>query len=199
MDILVATGNKNKIRELSQIMPEHRFLTPKDLNIEYDYDETGTTYCENALGKALCLHKMVGKPVLAEDSGLSVPALNGDPGIYSARYGMQEGLKLNDAEKNAYLLKNMEGIKDRKAFFVCSMVLVMNEYRYFVAQETMEGEIAFQPAGENGFGYDPVLYIPASGKTVAQMSDDEKNVLSHRGKAGRKMKLIIESLAKELD
>lgn len=199
MDILVATGNKNKIKELSQIMPEHRFLTPKDLNIEYDYDETGTTYYENALGKALCLHKMVGKPVLAEDSGLSVPALNGDPGIYSARYGMKEGLKLSDTEKNAYLLKNMEGIKDRKAFFVCSMVLVMNEYRYFVVQETMEGEIAFEPAGENGFGYDPVLYIPASGKTVAQMCDDEKNALSHRGKAGRKMKLIIESLAKELD
>ena len=180
-------------------MPEHRFLTPKDLNIEYDYNETGTTYCENALGKALCLHKLVGKPVLAEDSGLSVPALNGDPGIYSARYGMKEGLKLSDPEKNAYLLKNMEGIKDRKAFFVCSMVLVMNEYRYFVVQETMEGEIAFEPAGENGFGYDPVLYIPASGKTVAQMCDDEKNALSHRGKAGRKMKLIIESLAKELD
>ena len=182
MDILVATGNRNKIKELSQIMPEHRFLTPADLNIEYDYDETGTTYCENALGKALCLHKLVGKPVLAEDSGLSVPALNGDPGIYSARYGMKEGLKLSDPEKNAYLLKNMEGITDRRAFFVCSMVLVMNEYRYFV----------------NGFGYDPVLYIPASGKTVAEMADDEKNALSHRGKAGRKMKLIIESLAKEL-
>ena len=132
MDILVATGNRNKIKELSQIMPEHRFLTPADLNIEYDYDETGTTYCENALGKALCLHKLVGKPVLAEDSGLSVPALNGAPGIYSARYGMKEGLKLSDPEKNAYLLENMEGITDRRAFFVCSMVLVMNEYRYFV-------------------------------------------------------------------
>ena len=94
MDILVATGNRNKIKELSQIMPEHRFLTPADLKIEYDYDEKGSTYCENALGKALCLHKLVGKPVLAEDSGLSVPALNGDPGIYSARYGLKEGLKL---------------------------------------------------------------------------------------------------------
>ena len=93
----------------------------------------------------------------------------------------------------------MNGIKDRRAFFVCSMVLVMNEYRYFVVQETMEGEIALAPAGTNGFGYDPVLYIPASGKTVAQMGDDEKNALSHRGKAGRRMKLIIESLAKELD
>ena len=198
MDILVATGNRNKIKELSQIMPEHRFLTPKDLNIDYDYDETGTTYCENALGKALCLYKLVGKPVLAEDSGLSVPALNGDPGIYSARYGQREGLKLNDKEKNAYLLKNMKDITDRRAFFVCSMVLVMNEYRYFVVQETMDGEIAQEPAGDNGFGYDPVLYIPATGKTVAQMDDTEKNALSHRGKAGRKMKLIIESLAKEL-
>ena len=198
MDILVATGNRNKIKELSQIMPEHRFLTPKALNIDYDYDETGTTYCENALGKALCLYKLVGKPVLAEDSGLSVPALNGDPGIYSARYGQREGLKLNDKEKNAYLLKNMKDITDRRAFFVCSMVLVMNEYRYFVVQETMDGEIAQEPAGDNGFGYDPVLYIPATGKTVAQMDDTEKNALSHRGKAGRKMKLIIESLAKEL-
>ena len=199
MDILVATGNKNKIKELSQIMPEHHFLTPADLDIEFDYDETGTTYCENALGKALHLHKLVGKPVLAEDSGLSVPALDGAPGIYSARYGMKDGIKLSDPEKNAFLLKNMEGTKDRKAFFVCSMVLVMNEYRYFVAQETMEGEIALEPAGEKGFGYDPVLYIPAAGKTVAQMSDEEKNALSHRGKAGRKMKLIIESLAKELN
>ena len=199
MDILVATGNKNKIRELAQIMPEHRFLTPADLNIEYDYDETGSTYCDNALGKALCLQKLVGKPVLAEDSGLSVPALNGEPGIYSARYGMKEGLKLSDPEKNAYLLKNMKNITDRKAFFVCSMVLVMNEYRYFVVQETMEGEIALEPAGENGFGYDPVFYVPAAGKTAAQMSAEEKNKLSHRGRAGRKMKLIIESLAKELD
>ena len=112
---------------------------------------------------------------------------------------MKDGIKLSDPEKNAFLLKNMEGTKDRKAFFVCSMVLVMNEYRYFVAQETMEGEIALEPAGEKGFGYDPVLYIPAAGKTVAQMSDEEKNALSHRGKAGRKMKLIIESLAKELN
>lgn len=198
MDIIVATGNKNKIRELSQIMPEHRFLTPADMNIDFDFEETGKTYYENAIGKAMCLHRMLGKPVLAEDSGLSIPALNGEPGIYSARYGMTNGVKLSDPEKNQLVLTKLENEKDRRAFFVCCMVLVFNEYRHFTIQETMEGVIADKPYGENGFGYDPILYHTGVKKTAAQMTPEEKNALSHRGKAGRKMKLIIESLAKEL-
>lgn len=198
MDIIVATGNRNKIREFSQLMPEHNFLTPADLGMDFDFEENGSTYFENALGKAMYIHKKLGKPVIGEDSGLSVPALGGEPGIYSARYGSVDGVKLGDSERNAYLLDKMKNIEDRRAFFVCSMVLVLGEYKFYSIQETMDGEVTLAPAGEGGFGYDPVFFHKGMGKTAGEMTPDEKNSVSHRGKACAKMKLLIEALAEEM-
>ena len=191
MKIIMASNNRNKLRELSEIVPEHDFVLPSDEGIDFDFDETGSTYLENSLGKALALHKIVGLPVIADDSGLSVPALGGEPGIYSARYGSEGGKKLTDADRNSYLLEKMNGIKDRKAFFVCSMVFLVDEYKFFTAQETVEGIITEEPAGENGFGYDPVFYIEQFKRTAAELSPDEKHSVSHRGKAGRVIADII--------
>ena len=117
MKIMMATNNRNKLRELSEIVPEHEFVLPADEGIDFDFDETGASYLENSLGKALALHRIVKMPVIADDSGLSVPALGGEPGIYSARYGSENGAKLTDSERNSYLLEKMKEITDRKAFF----------------------------------------------------------------------------------
>lgn len=181
----MASNNRNKLNEISEIIPQHNFVLPSDEGIDFYFEETGLTYLENSMGKALALHKITGLPVIADDSGLSVPALGGEPGIYSARYGSETGINLTDEQRNSYLLKKMENIKDRNAFFVCSMVFLINEYRFFTAQETVEGTINFEPAGKNGFGYDPLFYIKEFNKTTAQLSPEEKNRISHRGKAGR--------------
>ena len=191
MKIIMASNNRNKLKELSQIVPEHSFVLPEDEGIDFNFDETGSTYLENSLGKALALYNMLKIPVIADDSGLSVPSLGGEPGIYSARYGSEGGAKLSDAERNLYLLDKMKNIKDRKAFFVCSMVFLINEYQFFTAQETVEGEITYKPAGENGFGYDPLFFIKNFGKTAAELTAEEKHSVSHRGKAGRVIADII--------
>jgi XTP/dITP diphosphohydrolase len=140
----------------------------------------------------------VKEAVIADDSGICVEALGGRPGIYSARYGSENGKKLADAERNALLVKELTNSElgdnpNRKAHFVCAMVLLINPDRFFIVQETMEGEIIQSEKGSGGFGYDPILYIPEKGKTVAELSDEEKNKISHRGKAG---KLIGELLRK---
>ncbi len=170
MKIIMASNNRNKLKELSEIVPEHNFILPADEGIDFDFDETGSTYLENSLGKAMALYDLLKIPVIADDSGLSVPALGGEPGIYSARYGSEGGAKLSDADRNNYLLKKMDGIKNREAFFVCSMVFVVNKYKFFTAQETVEGIITHKPSGENGFGYDPLFYIKEFERTAAELS-----------------------------
>ena len=133
--------------------------------------------------------------MIADDSGISVPALGGAPGIYSARYGSDEaGRMLEAEERNAFLLKNMEGKEDWSAFFVCSMVLMLTEYRVFTVQETLNGRLTKEGSGTGGFGYDPVFYLDDRKCTVAELSEEEKNQISHRGKAGAKIKLILDSL-----
>ena len=194
MKIILASNNRNKLKELTGIVPEHDFVLPSDEGIDFDFDETGSSYLENSFGKAQALYKILKIPVIADDSGLSVPSLRGEPGIYSARYGSENGIKLSDAERNSYLLEKMKEIQDRKAFFICSMVFLFNEYRFFTAQETVEGEITFKPEGENGFGYDPVFFIRKFGKTAAQLTPEEKHSVSHRGKAGRAIARIIKNL-----
>lgn len=195
MEILLATGNAHKKKELSEILPQHTILTPKDLGIEFDHEETGTTFIENAQGKALALQKLTGKPVLADDSGICVPALDGAPGVYSARYGSKPGEPdLESPERNALLLKNMEGKKNRKAFFVCAMTLVFNEFRHYTIQETVEGTLTTEPAGSGGFGYDPLFFLADYGKTIAEIPAKEKNRISHRGKAGAKMAELLKEL-----
>jgi XTP/dITP diphosphohydrolase len=141
---------------------------------------------DNALLKAQTLHEISGLPVLADDSGLSVPALGGAPGIYSARYGQEElGRSLSSTEQNDFLLKNMSAMEDRQAFFVCAMALFWEPYRFITAQEILKGEIASSPSGAGGFGYDPVFYLPEYKCCLAEISTEEKNEISHRGKAAR--------------
>lgn len=191
MRILAATGNKGKIREFSQILAPLGFETvsPEDIGIELDPEETGATFAENALIKAQAFMQAANMPVIADDSGLMVDYLDGAPGIYSARYA--EG---SDADRCDKLLKNMENADNRSARFVSAVALVFPDGKTVQAEGFCEGEITCSPAGENGFGYDPVFYIASMGKTVAQMSADEKNAISHRGKA---LRLLAEKLKSE--
>ena len=198
MNIWLASGNFNKKAELAAIFEScglsHKLLVPKDAGIEFDPDETGGSFFENALIKAGELCRLLeeagsplysaGDPVIADDSGLCVDALDGRPGILSARYGG----KISAHERNVLLLDELGDASIRRARFVCAMVLFYANDRFFLAQETLEGEIVKSikdAAGSKGFGYDPVLYIPASERTVAQLSEEEKNHISHRGKAGK--------------
>jgi XTP/dITP diphosphohydrolase len=196
MKILLATNNMHKKEEFEQILHQHDLLLPTDLGIDFDAEETETTFFGNAFLKAKTLLDMVENPldmaVIADDSGLVVPALGGEPGIYSARYGSDVyGRMLETEERNAYLLEKMEGIDDRRAFFVCAMVALFDENRFLSAQETFEGVISKQPRGTNGFGYDPLLYLPDLGLTAAELSPEQKHELSHRGKAARRLSTLL--------
>lgn len=188
MKVLAATGNKGKIREFSEILTPLGFevVSPKDVGIDLDPDETGKTFAENALIKATAFMQASKMPVIADDSGLAVDFLNGAPGIYSARYA--EG---SDKDRYEKLLKNMADTKDRTAKFISAVAMVFPDGKTVQAEGSCEGEIAYSPLGENGFGYDPVFYIAEFDKTVAQMSADEKNAISHRGKA---LRLLAEKL-----
>jgi XTP/dITP diphosphohydrolase len=194
MKIVLASGNRHKKQEIERILLSHTLLLPEEIGISFSYEETGVTFLDNAMGKARHLHGITGEPALADDSGLCVPALDGAPGVFSARYGSEiEGI-LSDNDRNEHLLENMREISDRRAFFVCSMVLLIDENRYFVAQETVHGEITLSPQGSGGFGYDPLFFIPEFGKTAAQLTSDEKNEISHRGKAMKAIAKLIESV-----
>ncbi len=198
MEILVATENTHKMEELSVIFDGHTLLTPKTKGIDYSFEETGETFLANAYGKAMALYEQAEEPVIADDSGLVVPALGGEPGVYSARYGSPGGgVKLDTPARNQYLLDKMEGLGDRRAFFVCCMVLVLSPERFFVAQETLPGEIIHAPRGTNGFGYDPLFYLADYQKTVAELPESEKNKISHRGRAGVRLQAVLESLTEQ--
>ena len=193
---LLATNNKHKKLELQQILSSVELKTPEDIGVDFDCDETGTTFLENSMLKAQTLFDLTGKPVIADDSGLCVEGLDGGPGIYSARYGSPSGgPDLESPERNRFLLDNMKhlsGPEERKAFFVCCMTAIIDEYRVYTVQETMKGFIADEPYGKGGFGYDPVFFLPQYGKTVAELPDDEKNKISHRGRAAVKLAGLLE-------
>jgi XTP/dITP diphosphohydrolase len=199
MTIWFATGNSHKRAELAAILPGHSIKIPADEGLAFAPDETGASFAENALIKARELHRLVSAPVIADDSGLCVDALDGRPGIYSARYG-NAGIsgsggckKLSARERNALLLQELGDNPCRKARFVCAMVLLFSEDRFCLVQETLEGELIREERGQGGFGYDPILYIPQLGYTVAELPEEEKNRISHRGKAGRAIaKLLTE-------
>lgn len=210
MKIYLATGNLNKKREVQELFPEHTVVIPKDEGIAFDPEETGTTFYENSLIKAKALWDMVHCPVLADDSGICVDALDGAPGIYSSRYagpdfmkGKPDGTKISQDEQNNFIVQQTsDAIKagyagGRKAHYTCAMVLYMGPDRLFVCQETMEGEIIDDISnahGTGGFGYDPLFYLPEFGKTAAELTADEKNAISHRGKASRLLKKLAEDL-----
>lgn len=185
MTIYLASGNRHKQEEFAAILKDYHVILPADAGIAFDPKETGATFFENALLKAEALYDIVKMPVIADDSGLCIDALDGRPGIYSARYGMKDGVPLDAADRNRLVLQQMEGIKKRNCRFVCCIVVMLGPHRFFTVQETCEGVIADEPRGTHGFGYDPIVYLPEIGKTVAELTAEEKNMRSHRGKAGR--------------
>ncbi|MDR0568967.1 MAG: RdgB/HAM1 family non-canonical purine NTP pyrophosphatase [Spirochaetaceae bacterium] len=192
MVIWFATGNAHKKNELAAILSGYSLKIPADAGItDFDPPETGTAFLENALIKARSLYRMVQEPVIADDSGLCVDALAGRPGIYSARYGNADGAKLSSPERNALILKELGDNPQRNARFVCAMVLLLQEDRFYAAQETLEGTIIREARGVRGFGYDPIFYLPEQGCTVAELSEDAKNRISHRGKAGRAIRRFL--------
>ncbi len=192
MEIIIATGNRHKLIELQDILRNHTLLLPEDIGVDFDFEETGDSFLTNSKGKAFDLFNRIHRPVIADDSGLSVHALNGEPGIYSARYGSTGGKELEAKARNLYLLNKLEGKEDLSAEFICCMTLVMDTNRFFIVQETLKGEITRNSTGINGFGYDPVFYLPESRKTVAELPEKEKNKISHRGKAGNRIARLLE-------
>jgi len=193
-ELLLASNNTHKHDEFARLFPGFRIFLPKDLGLSFEFEENGQSFLENALGKALSLHRTAGRPVLADDSGLCVNALGGEPGILSSRYGSTpSGGILEAPARNRYLLWRMQGMRDRRAFFVCCLVLVIEPTRFFAAQETVHGLITEAPRGGNGFGYDPLFLIPDRGMTIAELPDEEKDLVSHRGRAARRLLAILQN------
>ena len=191
-NVILATNNDNKLREIREMLADSdiQVISLKEAGIIKDVEETGNTFKENALIKAKEICAMTGEPVLADDSGLEVDYLDGAPGIYSSRF---MGEDTPYAEKNKAIIEKLKDAKEgeRGAAFRCVMALVFPDGREFFTEGKMEGIIAQEPKGENGFGYDPIVYLPEYGRTSAQLSPEEKNAISHRGQALKKMVEII--------
>jgi len=191
MRILAATTNRGKIGEITRILSDSGItvLSPADLKLSLDVREDGSTFTDNAVAKALAWYRASGLPSLADDSGLCVDALDGRPGVHSARFA---GPGAGDRENYELLLRLMDGVENRSARFVCVVALAVSEEAVITADGQCEGLILTGPVGENGFGYDPVFLDPASGKTFAQLSDEEKNAFSHRKRALEALKRKLE-------
>ena len=183
MKVILASKNQHKLTELSAILSQLGFeiALESEYGLDIDVEETGTTFEENSYLKAEAVMKASGLPVLADDSGLMVDALDGAPGVYSARYGH----KASDKERTAYLLENMKDVPEerRGAKFVCVITCLFPDGRKIVARGECPGVIARAPHGENGFGYDPIFYLPELGMTYAELPSEQKNAISHRARA----------------
>jgi len=182
MKFVLASGNQHKAEEISALLPAHfELILQKDLGVESPI-ETGTTFVENAIIKAKHASLATGLPAIADDSGLCVPFLSGDPGVYSARYA---GPDATDTDNLLKLRSALEGASDRRAFFYCVLVHMeaAGDPTPIITEARWEGEIAHEPSGDHGFGYDPIFRIPALGKTAAELSSEQKNSISHRGQA----------------
>lgn len=196
MKVIVATGNKNKVKEIREILRDMDayVVTMKEAGTFVEIEENGSTFLENAVMKAEAVAKEAAKDsdwkdafVIADDSGLVIDALNGEPGIYSARY---LGHDTSYQVKNADLIQRLAGVadKERSARFICAIAAVCPDGRVLTAEGVMEGRIGYEQRGENGFGYDPIFYLPEFGCTSAELSPEEKNRISHRGKALQAMR-----------
>ena len=187
--IILASNNKGKIKEVKEICKDMQveIVSMKEAGIDIDIEENGTTFEENALIKAEAVMKLTGELTIADDSGLEVDYLNKEPGIYSARY-MGEDTSYHI--KNASLIERLNGVPDEKrtARFVCAVAAAFPDGSVKTVRGTMEGRIGYEEKGENGFGYDPIFYLPEYGCTSAELSGEEKNKISHRGKALRAIK-----------
>ena len=191
--MIFATGNENKMKEIREILGALplEILSMKEAGVSADIVEDGKTFEENALIKARAICKLAGEMVLADDSGLEIDYLNKEPGIYSARY-MGEDTSYHI--KNKSLIDRLEGVPDEKrtARFVCAIAAVFPDGKQLVVRGTVEGIIGYEEKGENGFGYDPIFYLPERGCTTAELPPEEKNSISHRGNALRLMKELLE-------
>lgn len=191
--IIIATHNKGKAKEFKSLFDEYGYniKTLHDFPEIGEVPETGDSFSENALQKAATISEKLNTIVLADDSGLEVDALDGQPGIYSARYAGEHG---NDQKNNEKLLKKLKNVSEekRKANFHCTLALVGPEREPLFVEGNIEGYILFEPQGENGFGYDPLFYIPAFNKSMGELTDEEKNKISHRA-------IAIENLKDHLD
>ena len=187
--IIFATGNADKMKEIRQILSDldAEVLSMKEAGISVDIEENGTTFEENALIKAKAVAAYTDAIVLADDSGLEIDYLNKEPGVYSARY---MGEDTSYTIKNQNLLDRLNGVpkEQRTARFVCAIAAVLPDKETLVTRETIEGYIGFEPQGENGFGYDPIFYVPDLNCSTAELSPEEKNARSHRGNALRAMR-----------
>lgn len=185
MKVVLASKNKHKLEEISQITEKFgmELVLESDLGVDIDVEETGSTFEENSFLKAEAVMKATGLPALADDSGIAVDALNGEPGIYSARYGFDESL--DDWGRLQLLLKNTEQVPDerRQAKFVCVITLVTPQQEIIQARGEVHGMLLRTPAGQGGFGYDPIFYYPPLGKSLAELTLEEKNQVSHRANA----------------
>lgn len=199
MRIVFATGNKGKLKEITKILGELglEIISMAEAGITEDIEENGTTFAENSMIKARSVSRMLKEKdpqdesiVLADDSGLEVDYLGGEPGIYSARY---MGKDTSYDIKNTAIIEKLNGVpeEERTARFVCAISAVFPDGREFGTLGKMEGHIAHEIAGSNGFGYDPIFFLPEYGKTSAEISEDEKNAISHRGKALREMEKVL--------
>ena len=197
--LLFATGNEGKMKEVRMILADLdvEVLSLKEAGIEAEAEENGATFEENAKIKVVEIMKRLGEIVLADDSGLEVDALNKEPGIYSARY---MGYDTSYHIKNQNLIRRLEGKtgKERSARFVCAIAAAFPDGRVLTTRGTMEGEIGYEERGENGFGYDPIFYLPEYGCYSGELPLEVKNSLSHRGKALRLMKEELRKLKEEL-
>ena len=182
MKFVLASQNKHKLTEMQSILSAHgvEVVLQSDMGLHVDVEETGETFAENAMLKAQAVMKASGLPAIADDSGVCVDALNGAPGVYSARYG---GPELDDAGRYRLLLSNMHGAKTRAAHFTSAIACIFPNGDTIEAEGICPGTIAFAPQGTGGFGYDPVFFLPELRKTYAQLTPEEKAAVSHRGKA----------------
>lgn len=190
--IIFATGNQGKLNEIREILKDldYEILSLKEAGVDVEIIEDGKTFEDNAIIKAKTVMEATGEIVLADDSGLEVDYLNKEPGVLSARY---MGEKTSYKIKNQIILDRLHGVPAivRTARFVCVVAAAFPDGRIETRRATIEGRIADEPAGENGFGYDPIFYYPEYGKTTAELSAEEKNAISHRGKALRAIKEVL--------
>jgi XTP/dITP diphosphohydrolase len=210
--LLIATNNPGKVKELQELLKglNIELITPSQINLDLDVIEDGVTYAENATKKALAFAQASNLISLADDSGLEVDALNGEPGLYSARYGSTNGKKLSDAERRTYLLSNLQDkprpwtarfraviaitIPSDHVTLSEAKSLLLGDEQVYLTEGICPGEIIPAERGANGFGYDPIFLLPELGKTMAELSMDEKNRLSHRARAVMKAKEILKKL-----
>lgn len=191
MKLIIASNNKHKIVEIKDILGDtfEEVLSQGEAGCNLDVEENGTTFAENSYIKAKAIaDEFSGYAVLADDSGLAVDYLDGEPGVYSARYCGAHG---NDKANNDKLLKELEGVKDRSARFICAVTLILPDGRVVTAEGKTEGEVTLEPIGEGGFGYDCIFMSKELGKTFGVASEEEKNSVSHRGKALRTLAMLL--------